>query len=79
MEQIVWEGVAVATVCAGVSMVVWPAWAFMKSLDEDETRPPNWAEIWFMRVVGVGLVFGGVYGLYAIVTDMPGVPGPPLP
>src|SRR5262249_54865098 len=53
MERIVWGGLAIAGIGAGVCMVVWPAWTALKSRDEDDGRPPNVFEIWFMRVVGV--------------------------
>ena len=79
MERIVWGGLTIAGIGAGVCMVVWPAWTALKSRDEDDGRPPNVFEIWFMRVVGVAVVLGSGYALYAILTGMPGAEGPPLP
>jgi hypothetical protein len=79
MQVIVVAGVAVATIVFGVCSVVWPAWVVLKSIDEQERRPPTVREIWFIRMVGVGALLGGVYGLYAIHTGMPGADGPPLP
>jgi hypothetical protein len=79
MAQIIWAGLAVVSIGAGVCMVVWPAWAVLKSRqDHDDRRPPNVLEIWFMRVVGIAIALLGGYGLYAILTGMPGPEGPPL-
>jgi hypothetical protein len=60
-------------------MAVWPAWAALKSRDDGDSRPPTAGEIWAMRVIGVLLAAGSWYGLYAILTGMPGAEGPPLP
>jgi hypothetical protein len=53
-------------------MAVWPAWVLLKSRDEDDRRQRTGGEIWLTRAAGVGAVVGGGYGLYAIVTGMPG-------
>jgi hypothetical protein len=79
MEQIVWIGVAAATIVFGVCSIVWPAWVVVKSVDEGEKHVPTLEEIWFIRMVGLGAFFGGVYGLCAMLTGMPGADGPPLP
>ena len=79
MERIVFGGVAVATIVFGVCSVVRPGWVVLKRLDQQEKRPPTGGEIWFIRVIGVGALLGGVSGLYAILTGMPGAEGPPLP
>ncbi len=72
MECIVFGCVAVALIFLGVCMVVWPAWVVLKSRDDDDNRPLTSREIWTMRLVGVGVVLGGGYGLFAILTGMPG-------
>ena len=72
MERIVFGCVAVALTVLGVCMVVWPAWVVLKSRDDDDNRPLTLREIWTMRAIGVGVVLGGGYGLFAILTGMPG-------
>jgi len=72
MERIAFSCVAVALIGLGVSMVVWPAWVVLKSRDEDDNCSLTSGEIWTTRVVGVGIVLGGGYGLYALLTGMPG-------
>jgi hypothetical protein len=72
MDRIVFSCVAVALIGLGVCMVVWPAWVILKSRDEDDRRPLSAGEICLMRVVGVGTVLGSAYGLYAILSGMPG-------
>jgi hypothetical protein len=72
MERIVFRCVAFARMGLGICMVVWPAWVVLKSRDEDDHRPLTRGEIWMMRVVGVGTVLGCGYGLYALLTGMPG-------
>ena len=72
MERIAFSCVAIALIGLGVCMVVWPAWVVLKSRDEDENRPLSSGQIWATRVAGVGMVFGGGYFLYALLTGMPG-------
>lgn len=72
MDRIVFSCVAVALMGLGVSMIVWPTWVALNSRDDDDSRPVTSREIWTMRVVGVGIILGGGYGLYAILTGMPG-------
>jgi hypothetical protein len=72
MDRIVFGCVAVGLMGLGVCMFIWPAWVVLKSRDEDDKRPLTWGEIWTTRVVGVGTALGSGYGLYAIVTGMPG-------
>jgi hypothetical protein len=79
MERFLLGGLMTAGIAAGVCMVVWPAWAALKSREDNERRLPTVREIWFMRVVGVAVVLGSGYGLYAVLTRMPGAEGPPLP
>ncbi len=79
MERILWGGLMNAGIVAGVSMVVWPAWAALHSREDHDPIPPTVAEIWFMRVTGVAIVLGSGYGLYALLTGMPPAEGPPLP
>jgi hypothetical protein len=72
MERIIFSGVAFALLGLGLCMVVWPSWVVLNSRDSDDHRLPSTGEIWLMRVVGVGTVLGCAYGLYAILTGMPG-------
>jgi hypothetical protein len=72
MDRIVFGCVAVALMGLGVCMFIWPAWVVLKSRDEDDKRPLTCGEIWTTRVVGVGTALGSGYGLYAILTGMPG-------
>ena len=79
MERFIWECLTVAGIGTGVCMAVRPRWAALHSRDDGDTSPPTAGEIWAMRVVGVFLVAGSWYGLYALLTGMPGAEGPPLP
>ena len=79
MQEIVFGCVAVAPIVFGVVAVVCPEWTVLHSRDDNDQSPPTTREIWFIRIVGVGALLGGVYGLYAILTGMPGAEGPPLP
>jgi len=72
MERITFSCVALAFIGLGVCMVLWPAWVVLKNSDEDDERPLTSGAIWTTRLVGVGIVLGGGYGLYAILTGMPG-------
>jgi hypothetical protein len=72
MERIVFSCVAVALIGLGICMVLWPAWVMLKSRDEDDNGPLTSRAIRTTRVVGVGIVLGGGYGLYAILTGIPG-------
>lgn len=80
VDRIVFGGVEVALLGLGVCMIVWPARVAASSRDDDDRadrRPLTAGEIWSMRVLGVVLVLGGGYGLYANLTRMPGVVGAP--
>ncbi len=79
MERVLWGALTTAGIGAGVCMVVWPAWAALNSREDKDRSPPTVGEIWFMRVAGVAVVLGSGYGLYAILTGMPGAEGPPMP
>jgi hypothetical protein len=72
VDRIVFSCVAVALMGLGVSMIDWPTWVALNSRDDDDSRPVTSGEIWTMRAVGVGIILGGGYGLYAILTGMPG-------
>jgi hypothetical protein len=72
VDKITFSCVAVALMGLGVCMIVWPAWVALKSRDDDDRSPVTSGQISTMRVVGVGLVLGGGFGLYAILTGMPG-------
>ena len=79
MQEILVGGVAVATIVFGVIAVVFTEWAVLHSRDDNDQSPPTTREIWFIRVVGVGALLGGVYALCGILTGVQGAPGPPLP
>ena len=72
MEQFVFSCVAVALMVLGLGMVIWPDRVALQSRDQDDTHPPTAGEIWMMRLLGVALLAGSGYGLYAILTGMPG-------
>jgi hypothetical protein len=72
MDRIVFGGVAVALIGLGVRLVGWPAWIVSKSRDEADSRPVPSRQLLAMRAVGVGVILGGGYGLYALLTGMPG-------
>lgn len=61
----------------GLCMAAWPGWIVLKSRDEGDNRPLTRGEVLTTRVVGVGIAIGCGYGLYALVTGMPGVDGAP--
>ena len=79
LETIFLGGMSVATIAFGAVSVLCPKWAVLHSREDNDQSPPTTGEIWFMRVVGVGALFGGVYGLNAILTGTPDSPGPTLP
>jgi len=79
MQEIVFGCVAVAPIVFGVVAVVCPEWTVLHSRDDNDQSPPTTREIWFIRVVGVGALLGGVYALCGILTGVQGAPGPPLP
>ena len=53
-------------------MAARPAWVAMKNRDDGDNRPLTVGEISTMRVAGAFLVAGSCYGLYAMLTGMPG-------
>jgi hypothetical protein len=54
-------------------MVIWPASAAVQIRDEPENlSPPSAATIRWTRVLGVVFVASGVFGLYALLSGMPG-------
>jgi hypothetical protein len=73
MDKYVFGLVALAFAVLGVCMVIWPAKVVTANRDSgEEARQPTAGEILTMRIVGVALILGGLYGLYAILTGMPG-------
>jgi hypothetical protein len=72
MDRLVFGGIAVALLGLGLCMVIWPGWITLNSRDDGDDRPLTIGELWAIRVVGVGMVFGCAYGLYAMLTGMPG-------
>jgi hypothetical protein len=80
MLQIIFGVMSVSLMAFGMASVVCSKWAVLHSREDNDQSPPTTREIWFIRVVGVGALFGGVFSLYAILTGMQGAPpGPPLP
>jgi hypothetical protein len=72
MDRIAFSCVAVAFLGLGVCMVVWPAWVALNSRDENDNCPLTSGELWTTRVVGLGIILVGGYGLCALLTGMPG-------
>jgi hypothetical protein len=72
MGRLVFSCVAVAGMGLGACMVVWPGWVALKSRDEGDTHPPTAGETSVMRAIGAALFAGCGYGLYALLTGMPG-------
>jgi hypothetical protein len=73
MERYLFCLVAVALIDLGICTVIWPAKVILQSRDRGkESRPPTAGEIWTTRIVGLALVAGGGYGLYALLTGLPG-------
>jgi hypothetical protein len=72
MERFLFHFVVVAGIGGGLCMAVWPRWVALKNRDEGDDRPLTVGDIWTMRVAGILLVAGSCYGLYALLTGMPG-------
>jgi hypothetical protein len=72
MDRFIFECVAVAGIGGGLCMAARPAWVAWKNRDDDDYCPLTISEIWTMRVAGALLVAGTCYGLYALLTGMPG-------
>jgi hypothetical protein len=72
MDRFVFSCVGIAMMGLGLCMVVWPGWIMLKSRDEDDKRPLTGSEIWTTRVIGFGIMIACAYGVYALVTGMPG-------
>ena len=77
MDRFVFGCVAVAMMGLGLCMAVWPGWIILKSRDDGDNHPLTGGEIWATRVAGAVILIGCGYGLYALVTGMPGVVGAP--
>ena len=72
MDRLIFECVAVAGIGGGLCMASWPAWVALQNRDDGDNRPLTVGEIWTMRVTGVLIAALSSYGLYALVTGMPG-------
>jgi hypothetical protein len=73
MEQFLIGVMLAALIVGGVYMIIWPAAVVQQNRDEDEKScPPSGLEIWQMRVLGVLVIAGVIYMVYAILTGMPG-------
>jgi hypothetical protein len=66
--------VPVAFLALGICLVLWPARVILLNRDDDEkgAGPPTAGQVLRARVLGVVLIAGGGYGLYALLTGMPG-------
>jgi hypothetical protein len=64
---------SIAIMALRVSLVFWPAAviALNRHADEEPGRPTA-GEVIRIRVPGTGLVAGGGYGIYALLTATPG-------
>jgi hypothetical protein len=73
VDRYIFGGGAVALMALGAGLVLRPADLIAMNRDANqEKRPPTVGEITRARVVGVLLVAGGGYFLYALLTGMPG-------
>ena len=65
--------VPLAFLVLGVCMIIWPTKVILQNRDKgEETRPPRGSEIWRTRLLGIFLIAGGGYGLYALLSGLPG-------
>jgi len=72
MERFAFGFVAAAFMLLGVAMIIWPDWVISKNRDKDDSRAPTKGEILSTRVLGAVFIAVGAYGLYAILTGIPG-------
>lgn len=71
MERFIFSCVAIALMLLGVHMAIWPAWIILADRETGDS-PPTSGEVWRMRLLGIILAALAGYGLYALVTRMPG-------
>jgi hypothetical protein len=73
MDRILFSILPLAFVVPGDCMIIWPTKVIMQNRDRgEETHPPTDSEIWRTRLLGVLLIAGGGYGLYAMLSGLPG-------
>jgi hypothetical protein len=73
MDRFIPTFIAIAMLLTGVSALIWPAGVAVQSRDDQgDTAPASRAEVWQMRVVGLLLIAGSLYFLYAILMNLPG-------
>jgi hypothetical protein len=72
MERFVFSCGACAFIGLGFCLLVWPAWIARINRDEGEDHPVTESELWTMRLVGAAMLGLAGYGLYALLTGMPG-------
>jgi hypothetical protein len=73
MDRFLFSIVPLAFIVLGVCMVIWPTKVILQNRDKgEETRPPTVSEIWRTRLLGMFLIAGGGYGLYALLSGLPG-------
>jgi hypothetical protein len=64
---------AAAMIAIGVAFALWPAGMIVRNRDaEEKSRPPTAGEVLRARLLGLVLIAGGGYFLYAMWTGMPG-------
>jgi hypothetical protein len=72
MQRYIFHLVAVIGIAGGLCMAVRPALVALQNRDDGDDRALTVSEIWMMRVAGVLIAALSCYGLYALVTGMPG-------
>jgi hypothetical protein len=73
VERYLFGGASVALITLGVGLVLRPAAVIALNRDAgEERRPPTAGQILRARILGVVLMAGGGYFLYALLTGMPG-------
>ena len=79
MDRYLFSVVAVAIIVLGIAFVFWPASLIILNRDAEERfRPPTAREILRARLLGLVLIAGGGYFLYALLTGMPGAEFSPV-
>ena len=73
MDRYIFSIVAVALFALGVALTFWPARVIVLNRDATgEPHAPTAAEVRRARLLGLILMAGGGYVLYALLTGMPG-------
>jgi hypothetical protein len=73
MDRYIFSIVAVALLTLGAALTFRPEWVIVLNRDDaGESHPPTAREVRRARLLGLILMAGGGYVLYALLTDMPG-------